>query len=152
MRRSYRCFLLCAPFVVMALLTVPFGQRSDLLMPEPVSLDHWDIPQLTAYLNEAGVTVHAEPVQKNGDLNYSAYLTSTPKEWDELCLLIKDARWTRAWRGIVYCVCEASNAADLASQWGDHGLLVRPFVFYGDTELLCRIKAALNHRAQVDEP
>lgn len=151
MRQYRRYFLLGAPFVVAAILTASFGQRRATTMSESLPLDHWGIPKLAAYLNEAGVQVRMQSAQKDGIIRQSVYLTSTQKDWRELNCLVKDPSWIHMWQGIVFCTHETPNAAEeLVRQWGDQGLLAGPFAFYGDAELLVRIKDALNHPAPVD--
>jgi hypothetical protein len=52
-----------------------------------------------------------------------------------------------------YCAIETPNAAsNMVHQWGDQGLMVGPFVFYGDAELLSRINVALHRLAPADAP
>lgn len=153
MRLYWRCFLLCAPFVVMAILMVPFGQQPVGSVPEALPLDHWDMPQLAAYLQKAGLNLRVQPTQKDGILRRSVYLTAGEKDWQELNGLIKDPEWIHQWRGIAFCTHETPDAAaDLARQWGEQGLLVGPFAFYGDGELLARINGALNRPAPSDTP
>lgn len=153
MRPYWRYLLLCTPFVVMAFLAAPFGQRLALFMPDALPLDDWDISQLTAYLQKTGVEVRMVPTAKDGPLDQSVFLTYTNQDWSYFNGLIKDAKHIHKWRGTVHCLRETSNvAANLAQQWGDQGLLIGPFVFYGDTELLARIHAALNRRASSVPP
>lgn len=145
MRQYRRYFLLCAPFVVAAVLAAYFGPRCAMAVPKALPLDRWDIPQLAAYLKKAGVELRVQSAQKNGIARQSVYLTSTPKDWCDLNGLVKDPKWIHRWQGTVFCTHETPNAAEaLARQWGEQGLLVSPFVFYGDAELLARIKNALN--------
>lgn len=153
MRRSWRYLLLCSPFVVVAFLMVPFGKRQAVPVPPSLPLDRWDIPQLAAYLNEAGVVLHTKSVQKNGKLGQRAFLTVDMKDWEELNRLTKDATQIARWRGIVYCERpRLIDVAGLMQQWGDGCLAVEPFIFYGDTDLLARIKAALTPPARTDAP
>lgn len=153
MRLYWRCFLLCAAFVVVASVAIPFGQRRDVLVPEALPLNRWDVLQLASYLKEAGLNLRPQSVQEDGRIGQSVYLTSTEKDWQELNGLIKDPKRIHQWRGIVFCTYEGPIAAEnLARQWGDQGLLVGPFVFYGDGELLARINVALNRPAPLDAP
>lgn len=144
MRRSWRYIALCAPFMVAAFLMVPFGQRRAVPMPPSLPMEHWDIPQLVAYLNEVGLYVRVQPAQKNGQLGSGAYLTIGKTDWNELNHLTKDPRQIARWRGVVYCERPRPiEAMDLIRQWGEHCLAIEPFLFYGDAELLARIKTAL---------
>jgi hypothetical protein len=81
---------------------------------------------------------------KNGDLTGQyAFLTTTDKDWVELNHLSKTENRIQEWRGIVSCerLGEYSNPTLYVS--GDHYLVVGPFLFIGDAELLRRIRAIL---------
>ncbi|HZV05507.1 MAG TPA: hypothetical protein VE999_10520 [Gemmataceae bacterium] len=113
----------------------------------------WDIADLAVHLNRMGVEVRLRAVPRNGTLNRMAFLTSTSKEWEDLNALNKDVRRIQEWRGTLYCEWVGENDVSyLFGQWGDHCLLVRPFVFYGDVELLERVRTALAPFAQSDGP
>jgi hypothetical protein len=103
-----------------------------------------DIPELAVHLNRKGVEVQLWTVPKYGPLNHSAYLTSTVKKWRDLNALNKDPGRIQEWRGILYCErIGESDATHLLEQWGDHCLIVGPFLLYGDAELLKRVSIAL---------
>ena len=89
--------------------------------------------------------VRLRAVPKHGPLTHSAYLTSTVKEWRDLNALSTDPNGIQEWCGTVYCEHVGENdVTHLIEQWGtDHCLVVGPFLFYGDAELLARISALL---------
>jgi hypothetical protein len=104
----------------------------------------WDIPELAIHLNRMGVEVRLRAVPKNGQPNYSAYLTATAKEWRDLNELSKDPQRIQEWRGTIYCErVGVSDPSHLLEQWGEHCMAVGPFLFYGDAELLERVRDAL---------
>jgi hypothetical protein len=153
MRWNWRYVLLCGAFMAMTFLTVWLGPRRAAPQPAPLLLDNWDIPQLAAYLNRAGVEVYALPTRKYGVADSNGFLMVVKKDWSYVNGLVKDASEIHKWRGIVYCAREtAITLADYARQWHNHCLRVGPFIFYGDAELLARIGAALNHLAPVESP
>jgi hypothetical protein len=112
--------------------------------PSTRPIHSWDIAELAVHLNRMGVEVRLRGVPRNGILNRMAYLTSTGKEWSELNVLNKDPSRIQEWRGTIYCEqIGESDVPYLLEQWGDRCLMVRPFVFYGDAELLERVRAVL---------
>jgi hypothetical protein len=153
MRWNWRYVLLCGAFTAMTFLTVWLGPRRAAPEPASLRLDNWDIPQLVAYLNSAGVEVDVLSTQKNGVARSNGFLMVVEKDWDYVNGLTKHASLIHQWRGIVYCGREPPiTLANLAGQWHNHCLRVGPFIFYGDAELLAHIGAALKHLAPVESP
>jgi predicted amidohydrolase YtcJ len=151
--QNWRYVLLGASFMATAFLTVWCFQPPVAPAPASHPLDNWDIAQLADHLNRAGVELRTVSVQKNGVIDSSAFLTATAMDWSYLNRLNKDPKRIHEWRGIVFCSREMPNsAAKLARQREEHCLLVGPFIFYGDAELLERIGAALNHPAPAESP
>ena len=144
MQRFPRYCLLATSVLAMTLLAVSVGQRLGDRAAALESLDDWDFPQLADHLNRAGLKVRLQSPGKNGKFGHNAFLTTTPKDWDQLNRLSINPGPSRIqeWRGIVYC--ERAGEGEPALQaWGDHCLVVGPFYFYGDAELLERIRAIL---------
>jgi hypothetical protein len=49
------------------------------------------------------------------------------------------------WAGVVYCehLRHPDSREEILASWADCGLRVDPFVFFGDPEMLARIRTAL---------
>jgi len=110
-----------------------------------VSLDDWDIPQFAAFLNERGLGLRLVSTMKGGDARYTAFLTTTDLEWENLNHLVKDAKRINEWRGTLYCERERGNDNWwlLTRHWGANYLIVGPFLLYGDPELLVLVRDAV---------
>jgi hypothetical protein len=145
MSRVTRYGLFLTTLAAMALLAVVARQHSENHPPlSSRSIHQWDLPELAIYLNRMGVEVRLRAVPKNGPLSNSAYLTSTTKEWRDLNELSKDPRRIQEWQGTVYCERVGENdVSHLLEQWGEHCLGVGPFLFYGDAQLLERVRDTL---------
>jgi hypothetical protein len=80
-----------------------------------------------------------------GDARTNAYLSTTEKTGAELYWLVKDRTEMHRWAGVVYCerVQYPEDREGMVKLWADCGLRVGPFVFFGDPELLARIRTAL---------
>jgi hypothetical protein len=153
MRWNWRYVLLCGFFLAIASVTVWLGPRRAAPEPALLLLDNWDITQLAAYLNSAGVEVDLLSTRKDGVVRSNGFLMVVKKDWMYVSGLGKDASQIHTWNGIDYCGRETpSNLADLARQRHNHYLQVGSFIFYGDPELLARIGAALKHPAPVESP
>jgi hypothetical protein len=128
----------------MTLLAVSVGQRLDQRATTLESLDDWDFPQLADHLNRAGLKVWLQSSRKDDVFDRNAFLTTTPKDWDQLNRLGINPGPSRIqeWRGIVYCV-RVGESEPAFQLWSDHSLVVGPFYFYGDAALLERIRAIL---------
>jgi hypothetical protein len=137
-----------------AVLAGRIGQQRSGPATSAVPPDDWDIPQLVAYLNDAGLGLRLVSTMKNGIINQTAFLTTTSKEWDDLNCLSKDQKQIHQWQGTLYCVrgraglFMANDWSALTHQWGDCCLVIGPFLFYGDRELLHRVRSALTALAQ----
>jgi hypothetical protein len=95
-------------------------------------------------LNRAGLNVQLQSTGKDGMFDRNAFLTTSPKDWDQLNRLGINPGPSRIqeWRGIVYCA-RGGESEPALPLWSDHSLVVGPFYFYGDAELLERIGAIL---------
>jgi hypothetical protein len=143
MHNSVRYGLCFAAAAAMSLLAV--SVRKYGVGPSAASrpIHDWDIPELAVHLNGKGVEVQLWTVPKNGPLNHKAYLTSTVKQWRDLNALTKHPHRIQEWRDILYCERMGESASQVLEQWGDHCLIVGPFLLYGDAELLQRVRIAL---------
>lgn len=139
---SWRMYGLLLVLVVGSLLVVGIARRKDGRATPVVPLDDWDIPQLVAYLNGKGLGLRMVPTQKDAATCQAAFLTTTDKEWDELSRLAKNQALIGQWRGTLYCK-RNMGGEELAFLWGDYHLVVGPFLFFGDIELLERVQTAL---------
>ena len=82
----------------------------------------------------------------NGDLGGGLYLCESPRTWADLNALPKEERAAGAWAGVVSCEHIDPNGvgppAD-CEDWGDNGLEVGQFLFFGDARLIARLRATL---------
>jgi hypothetical protein len=108
-------------------------------------LDDWEVPDLVGYLQGRGLQLHLSPTGPVANARISAYLTTTAKPGGELFWLAKDRRAMHRWAGAVYCerLRHPEDREECVASWADCGLRAGPFVFFGDPELLARIRTAL---------
>ena len=80
-----------------------------------------------------------------GNASARAYLSTEAKPGAELYWLVKDPRRMQRWAGVVYCerARRYEHREGVVEGWGDCGLRVGPFVFFGDPALLARIRTLL---------
>lgn len=108
-------------------------------------LDDWDIPQLIAHLKEKGVELRVVPARQNGDLEPNCFLTTTDREWSHFNGLRKEPREIDTWRGTLYCERGVPHLteSELDRLWGDCYFTAGAFLFFGDRQLLERVRVAL---------
>jgi hypothetical protein len=147
--------LLVPAVLAAAVLGGWIGRRRDDPATSAVPFDDWDIPRLVAYLNDVGLGLRMVSTMKHGGIVQTAFLTTTTKEWNDLDGLPKHPKQNHRWRGTLYCErgqvrilgragrLFGDDWSDLTRQWGDCCLVAGPFLFYGDRELLDRVRAAL---------
>jgi hypothetical protein len=108
-------------------------------------MDGWEVPDLVGYLQGRGLPLHLSPTGLMANTRVNAYLTTTAKPGAELYRLVKDRRAKHRWTGVVYCGRSRHYEVleGVVESWADCGLRAGPFVFFGDPELLARIRTAL---------
>jgi hypothetical protein len=140
-----------AVFGIMAFLVVALRQCGIDPVPSARSLDDWELSELVEHLNVRGLNVHLRSTQENGAIAQTAFLTLTDRNWRSLNALKKDKKCIHEWRGVLFCErVGESDTAHFADQWGDQCLTVGPFLFYGDVELLHRVRSALTSSAPLE--
>ncbi len=132
------------PFVVLlvvaSLLVVSRARRSH--PAEAPRLDDWDVPQVVEHLRQHGLELRVVSTGDSADPRHNAYLTTTNKQWQELNCILKVPEQAEQWRGTLF-VERSHNLHVRAAYWGDSCLVAGPFVFFGDRELLARVRAVL---------
>ncbi len=112
-----------------------------------VRLDGWGLPELLRHLEARGLGLHALPTFQGGSLDRSAYLTVPGKSLEEVKYLVMDPGRIHRWTGVVFCEdCPRLDARNLEVLGTDCSLRVGPFIFFGDRDLLARIRGALLDR------
>jgi hypothetical protein len=131
------------PLIVLLIVASLLGaNRLRRAHREALPLDDWDVPQLIDHLRRQGLELRVVSTQNSGTLRHNAYLTTTAKKREELELLPKAPERAERWQGTLYV--ERSHNADVFVQyWGDCCLVVGPFIFFGDRELLARVRDTL---------
>jgi hypothetical protein len=140
---------LLATLLASVLLVVWQAKRRTAATTPVVPLDDWDIPQLVVCLNREGLKLRTVATRKDGVIAQTAFLTTTSKGWEDLTLLPKVQEQINRWQGTLYCERGPRGEeswADLDQHWGDCYLVVGPFLFFGDRELLGRVRTALTGR------
>jgi hypothetical protein len=86
------------------------------------------------------------PTAVTGSRRNTAYLSSTDKGWAELAKLFKVREKIADWTGILYVEKRGADSdwSITVALWGDCCLVVGPFVFFGDRELLARVRDVLS--------
>jgi hypothetical protein len=131
------------------LMAVALWQRPDGPAKPARPLNDWDIPQLVSYLNGQGLGLRLVPAEKDGVIDREAFLTTTDQDWSDLNVLPKLRERIHCWQGTLYCLRnkEGYVLSGQVDSWGDCCLVAGPFLFFGDRELLARVRAALSEPA-----
>jgi hypothetical protein len=121
------------------------GQKKRAAEP---AIDDWDVSRLARHLNDRGLGLRVLSTSATYDTPDSVYLTTTDLNFEQLDVLPKSVKVSRApWKGSLFCqrMSNPEKREWFARTWEDEdGLpIVGPFVFFGDPELLRRVRAAL---------
>jgi hypothetical protein len=143
---------LAGPVLAASLLAIVCLSRRESRGPADPPLDGWDIRELVAHLRTAGLALRVVPTQKDEVVSHNAYLTTTDQRWEEFNRLPKSCDLIDSWRGTVYVEKGPADAdqSDRMQLWGDCCLAAGPFLFFGDPELLARIRSALAGLGQAE--
>jgi hypothetical protein len=108
-------------------------------------LQDWDIEDIAEHLHGAGLSFRVVAVAERGDPGDSAYLTTTALTWRDLNQLRKVPERLADWEGTVYCerALWEDDRSVRRAVWHGCCLCAGPFIFFGDPDLLERIRAAL---------
>lgn len=151
--QRFPCYcLLSTAVLAITLLTVSLGQGLGNHAAAQRSLEEWDIPELADHLNHAGLEVRLRFADRNGVSAQTAYLTTTDKDWDDLNHLFIHPERIQEWRGTVCCKRARKEQEPVFGLQSDPCVVAGPFVFFGDDELLERIRVALTPFAPHELP
>ncbi len=118
-------------------------------------MQQWDCRDVVQRLHEAGLDYRPVSPSSNGPWEYRVFLTKTDKRWLDLNDQMRVTEQIDRWQGTVYC--ERVGAPELQREqlalWGEYGLEVGPFLFFGDPTMLAEIAGgATGARAQLRVP
>jgi hypothetical protein len=113
--------------------------------PSAVCMDDWDVRDLAGYLEGRGLKLHLYPTWDGGNTSRNAFLATTEKTGAEMYGLVKGTTAMDRWAGVVYCerLRLPEDREEILQLWAGCGLRADPFAFFGDPELLARIRTAL---------
>jgi hypothetical protein len=128
-----------------AVVAVPLTcwMRTSPATPPPALTELTTIAELTTVLSQQAPELHTVPIVKNGSLERGFYLSTASRSWEQLGAVTRSARDAAKWQGVVYCEY-VSNIMPVSEgdiqEWGEHGMQIGPFLFFGDPDLLRRIE------------
>lgn len=130
-RHDYRRLALLLALSALVALPLVCWHRK----PSPVLSG--DLDAIPALLDGQGVRLHA-----TWDNSGSLYLTTQPRDVDELRQLLPRPQDVERWQGVVH-VWRLPPPEGRRNEWGDRGFQAGNLAVYGDPVLVARIKAAL---------
>jgi hypothetical protein len=126
------------------LVSLATGQLACRLL-HPADPAPQTIAELRQFLARSDLDLH---VVQNTDITEEAgiYLCTTPQSREQLWRLLRLAQWAPHWKGVVFCSAEGSSAripGAVVEGWGENGMRLGKLLFFGDPDLLARIRKAL---------
>jgi hypothetical protein len=103
------------------------------------------VTDLADHLGERGLKLRVVATGKGSPRDRVAFLTKD-KAWSELNVLPLRVEELHRWRGAVFCerLNQPGSRDPQIELWGDSCLLAGPFLFFGDQDLLDRIRGILS--------
>lgn len=111
---------------------------------------HTDPPrtlaELAACLRQSDRPLYVVSMAEH-DPEAGLYLCEQPRSRERLQLLHRFPEYGDRWRGVVFCERDGYLGGEIGEsewqRWGEYGLRIGPFVFFGDPALLDRIRQAI---------
>jgi hypothetical protein len=112
-----------------------------LLAPRaPVDPTGWSLTDLVQHLERRGLPLRVVPARRDGRWGNDIYLTQEPSlTWVDFQRKGKSADLAHQWRGSVW-VRRLGDGNWPVPEWGPHGCRIGGFLFFGDAQLIDRIK------------
>jgi hypothetical protein len=126
-------------------LAQPWSDDRRVGTADPSGLEGWSVLDLADHLGRRGLDLRVVPTGRGRPRDAAAFLTTTDKSWSELNVLPQRVEAIDRWRGTVFCerVVQSAGRDHQVELWGDSCLVAGPFLFFGDRELLDRIRDTL---------
>jgi hypothetical protein len=83
------------------------------------------------------------PARPDGELSSGVYLCDAERRLEELQWMPRSEACAGKWSGVVFCEHVGPLDYVQSGAWGQNGLQVGPFLFFGDAKLIARIRDAL---------
>jgi hypothetical protein len=139
-RRPLPRWLLVSAFTVTA-VGLQLGHQA---LHSAVALPH-TITELTELLRRSGSPLHVVAMTDRS-LEDGVYLCLRPQRRQQLQWLRRAPEYGGHWQGVVYCERHGSLGDLTVDRWGEYGMEIGPFVFFGDPVLLQGIQKAVQDR------
>jgi len=106
------------------------------------------LTELTALLSQDTPSLYVVPMSER-DLEFGIYICTSPQSRGQLMQnLPRNPKFGSRWQGIVYCerIGEKSMCSleEELPSWGEYGMRIGRFYFFGDPDLLQRIHTAMD--------
>ena len=116
-----------------------------------IETSDWSLLQLVDHLQSKGLAIRVVPTHKSGNWSNSIYLTTDPEAtWLSLQPKSRSLERIEQWHGLVLVERLTNKPGPRwdVDQWGEHGLQIDRFVFFGDSEMIKRIGQSV----QISQP
>jgi hypothetical protein len=122
----------------------PWSDDRRVGTPDPSGLEG-SVLDLADHLGRRGLELRVVPTGRGRPRDAAAFLTTTDKSWSELNVLPQRVEAIDRWRGTVFCerVVQSGSRDNQVELWGNSCLVAGPFLFFGDRDLLDRIRDTL---------
>lgn len=107
-----------------------------------IETSNWSLVDLVSHLQSRGLDLQVVPTHKSGNWSNSIYLTTDPQAtWQSLQTKSRSLERIEQWYGVVLIERLTNKPGPKwdVEQWGEHGLQIDRFVFFGDSELIKQI-------------
>jgi hypothetical protein len=139
-----------------AVTSVPLtcGLRSRSATPLPTATELRTLTELAEVLSQDAPELRVALSAKYGSLETGFYLCTDARSWEQLITSTRTDTDAAKWQGVVHC--ERVRNDNYISEgeiqtWGEHGMRIGPFLFFGHPHLLQRIDQIIRNHAKREQ-
>lgn len=136
-----------------AVMAVPMTcrLRSRPTLP-PMDTELRTLTELAELLSQEAPDLRVVPMAKYGSLESGMYLCNDSRSWEQLASVTRSDKDAHKWQGAVFCEREGGDISSIPERdietWGEHALHLKPFLLFGDPELLQRIEKIISNQVK----
>jgi hypothetical protein len=124
--------------------------------PPPAFTELRTVTELVELLSQDAPDLHVIPLATNGELEFGIFVCNQSHSLERLMRLPRTPDAADRWHGVVCCTRSSlarPENRDLIDEfvfqdWGDHGMRIEPFLFFGDPDLLRRINQIIRNHSK----
>lgn len=139
-RKPFSMWICVSLFIASITLVPLIGRLSRQPTPPPRTL-----AELRELLSQDAPLLTVVPMSRN-DVEFGMYICAHPSTHEQLSRLLRNSQNAGRWQGVIFCerVTKWNPITEEELRtWGKHGMQIGSLLFFGDPELLERLRTVI---------